>query len=424
MNNLRFLTTLLLLSYSYAYAFNFNSEFNTHAKAKIPSPIKNIFSEDEYPPETEFTAIKTDDDIEHPDYLESYEDKNFHSKVTRISNRSKQKGNKHPYSKQGSAWNSDISIIRMGYRLYDNETFEELEVTKGSASNAYRNLGSPRHGTGDIRWSHTDKNKLYVLNSSKKFVLVTIDSQKEKTSIKEYLNLSTYEDVSLGNNEGNLDYLDKYIVFSAKKPNDDKVYALLYKLGDKKITWEKEVPHALWSASSSNYFDWITVDPKAEHILTSVDDKIYLYDMKLRKEQLLASEANHGDIGIDQNGNSVYVQFKFKEQQGIWSYNLNSLNKIKLLASKYNGGHISCRNYQRSGWCYLSTSEEGYRETFALKLDNGSGTVQRYAQTHSSNYNVSYVQVNVSPDGKKLLFASDWDDNDGLDTYQVTYPFK
>ena len=424
MTKLRFLATLLFLSYSYLHAFNFNSGFNIQATGIMSSPIKNIFSDDEYPPESKFTEIKTDTSVEHPDYLESYEDDNFHSKVTRISNRAEQKGNKHAYPKQGSAWNKDMSIIRMGYRLYDNETFKELSVTKGNASNAYRNVGSPRHGTGDIRWSHTDSNMLYVLNSSKKFIAVTIDSNKEKTAKKEYLNLSNYEDVSIGNNEGNLDYSDKYIVLSAKKPNDDKVYALLYKLGDKRITWEKEIPHALWSAYAANYFDWISVDPRAEHIVTSVDNKIYLYDMNLNFEQQLASEANHGDIGVDQNGNSVYVQFKFQGEQGIWSYNLNNLNKTKLLASKYNGGHVSCRNYQRSGWCYLSTSEEGYREVFALKLDDGSGTVQRYAQTHSSTYNTGYVQVNVSPDGKKLLFASDWNVDDDIDTYQVSYPFK
>jgi len=422
MIKLRLLATLLLLSSVNTYAFG----FNMHPKEMMPVPMKNIFfgEEDEYPPESKFTEVKTDKSIELPNYLESYEDKNFHSKVTRISDRTVQIGNKHPYPKQGSAWNSDMSIIRMGYRLYNSETFEELAVTKGGASNAYRNIGSPRHGTGDVRWSNKDSNKMYVLSSNKTFISVKLDRNNEKTSIKEYLDLSNYEDVSLGNNEGNLDYSDGYIILSAKKPNDNTVYALLYKLGNHQITWEKEVPHSSWNANSANYFDWITVDPKAEHIITSVNDKIYLYNMNLQQEQLLASEANHGDIGIDQNGNTVYVQFKFRGEQGIWSYNLENLNKTKLLPSKYNGGHISCRNYKRSGWCYVNTSEEGYREVFALKLDNGSGTVQRYAQTHIGSRNLSYAQVSVSPDGKKVLFASDWNIDAKIDSYQVSYPFK
>ena len=47
------------------------------------------------------------------------------------------------------------------------------------------------------------------------------------------------------------------------------------------------------------------------------------------------------------------------------------------------------------------------REVFALKLDN-SETVERFVQTHNSTNCASYVQNGVSPDGTKVLFASDW----------------
>jgi hypothetical protein len=56
---------------------------------------------------------------------------------------------------------------------------------------------------------------------------------------------------------------------------------------------------------------------------------------------------------------------------------------------------------------------------FALKLD-GSQTVERFAQTHSSDENALYVRVNVNPDGTRVLFDSDWGDtNATIDTYHV-----
>ena len=408
------------------YEITYNVKDSSKNQAKQVSRYVNVQYGD-YPTEQLFTSIKTDSDITLPDYLETYKDKNFHSKVTRISDRTIESANDHPYPKQGSAWNSNMTILRMGYRLYNSTTFEELPITKGSDGTAYANIGSPAHGTGDIRWSHSNPNIVYVLSSNKKFISVKINKERDNSSLEqEFVDLSSYEDVSFGHNEGNLDYADQYIVFSAKKPNDDSVYALLYKIGDENISWEKKIAHASWSAKSStpNYFDWITVDPLGEYIVSSLDNKIYRYNMQLEGEQLLAEEASHGDIGIDQNGDAVYVQFRFHGEEGIWSYNLKNLNKIKLLPSKYNGGHISCRNYQRSGWCYMNGSEEGYREVFAIKLDDGSGTVQRYAQTHMSFKNHDYAQVNVSPNGKKVLFASDWDIEAEIDTYHVSYPYK
>lgn len=105
------------------------------------------------------------------------------------------------------------------------------------------------------------------------------------------------------------------------------------------------------------------------------------------------------------------------------SYEPNVFYGIDVRPDKYNGGHVSCRNYQRPGWCYLNTrylwDGSGMREVFALKLD-GSGTVERFAQTHNSTDYGCGVQVNVSPDGTQLLFNSDWGDDESVkETYHI-----
>jgi hypothetical protein len=152
----------------------------------------------------------------------------------------------------------------------------------------------------------------------------------------------------------------------------------------------------------------------------NAEEKTWLYDMNLSNEVKLDDYAGHGDIGIDVNGDPVYVQMIYGGR-AIRSYNLRTHEALDLLPSNYGGGHISCRNYQRPGWCYVNTSEEGYKEVFALKLDDHvSGVVERYAQTHVSDDNRGLAQVNVSPDGTRVLFGSDWGvANTALDTYQI-----
>jgi hypothetical protein len=87
--------------------------------------------------------------------------------------------------------------------------------------------------------------------------------------------------------------------------------------------------------------------------------------------------------------------------------------------------HISCRAVLRPGWCYVSYyNEPGNRfsdEIIAVKLD-GSGAVQQLADTHTDNDDTSLAQNKQdpdfayrseahpvpSPDGTRILFASNW----------------
>lgn len=374
--------------------------------------------------ESNLTEIPTDISVAKPDYLDSYVEPIFGSKVTRITDRENQTGNAQPYPKQGSAWNSDGSIIRMQYRLYDATTFEELPATKDKDIDAaYAAVGSPQQGAGDIRWSKTSPDMMYVLDSSQRFAKLTLNADRTQIEKQTLIDLSElgYERVSTGNNEGNLDYSDSRIIFAAKKPDDQTVFALMYKLGDSELSWTKPVPHGSWNTGYGDaaYFDWISIDSSGEYIVLNATDKIFVYDSNLENEAMLSDEGSHGDIGIDENGDPVYVQFEFGGEQGIWSYNLRTHQATKLLPSKYNGGHVSCRNYQRPGWCYLSTVQEGYREVFAVKLD-GSGIVNRFAQTHTSN---GYSSLGVtSPDGRKMIFQSDWGDAESIsETFHVEF---
>jgi len=376
-----------------------------------------------YPADGGFSAVP-EVDLVQPAYLSTYQEPLFDTNVTRITDRSSQTVNTHPYPKQGSAWNSDGTIIRMQYRLYDAVTFEELPVTAGlDGSQAYAKVGSPAHGSADIRWSKSDPNVMYVLDSSQRFKRVVINADRsDAVAETPLIDMSGfgYRNITTGNNEGNLDHHDSFVVFAAKKEDNESVFGLLYQIGESDLNWTKVVPRGVWNGEDETYFDWISVDPTAHYIVVSAEEKIWLYDMNLSNEVKLDDYAGHGDMGIDINGDPVYVQMIYGGT-AIRSYNLRTHAALDLIPSNHGGGHISCRNYRRLGWCYVNTSEEGYKELFALKLDDHvSGVVERYVQTHVSHDNRGVTQVNVSPDGTKVLFGSDWGDADNrVDTYHV-----
>jgi hypothetical protein len=71
-----------------------------------------------------------------------------------------------------------------------------------------------------------------------------------------------------------------------------------------------------------------------------------------------------------------------------------------------NAGHMSCRNYQRPGWCY--TSENLGKNILAIKLD-GSQTVERFTFSRSTETEYdAYAMAVPTPDGRKVMFRSNW----------------
>jgi hypothetical protein len=80
--------------------------------------------------------------------------------------------------------------------------------------------------------------------------------------------------------------------------------------------------------------------------------------------------------------------------------------------------HASARNTARPGWVYVSYARGMFRKRFsgeilAVKLD-GSGRVERFGHYHSTaSIYRSEAHPVPSPDGRRVLFASDWAEDCG-----------
>ena len=381
----------------------YNNSFELEAKSgfSVKGSVKK------YPPNS--TMMRREEvEVNNPNKLEDYIDRAFNDNVVRVVTRitDRENNNKYPrqqYPKQGSAWNSDMSLLRVGRRVYDATTFKEIPLTKKS-QNVDETMKKPQSGTSGIRWSKHNPNVLYVMSGDNKFYELTISADRTALKSKVIYDLKHTGRVefNIGQNEGNIDYADRYVVLSSE---DEKgTQAVLLNIQSKRLVWGPKKIN-----SQGKNVDWITVSPSGKYILVSiVNYGIDLYDRNLNFIRKLANRAEHGDIGYDESGHEMYVQFH-SGGVGVFGFVLNNnpqyVKPIKLLDSNYGGGHITCRNYKRKGWCYLGVRGEKYREIFALKLD-GSKTVQHFAQTHEPND--WHPTQNVSPDGTRMIFISDF----------------
>jgi hypothetical protein len=396
-----------------------------------------------YPPNTQYTNIPTNNNVAKPEKGASVIDPEFGSTITRVTDFEADSCNfGYPHPKTQS-WNADMSLLRVIFRLYDANTLEESSITKGlNCDDAYKKLGAL---SSTLRWSHKDPNVYYVLgnlaNNTPRFVFRkhTINGNTITHEVIKDFSEYGFELMEIGSNEGSMDHNDRRVVFTAKKPNDDHVWGVLLDTGTNPVSVKvKQIPNSSWGTitvhgGTYSVYDWLLITPKGDRILelktvngTQLigggpynyypDREVYMYDLNFENPVKISNHGGHGDIGIDSNGHQVFVQFEYGQRSGTWSYNLDTLDDAlvgtKLLSSK--GGHISCQNYNRPGWCYLSTTIEGTREVYALKLD-GSGIVNRFAQTR---YQYSSLG-GVSPDGKRVVFASDWNVNGEKDIYQA-----
>lgn len=397
--------------------------------------LKDQAMEKKFPETVTLEARLTDNTIIRPPKGQSVDDNIFGTRITRINVTDDGTGTAIANYPKVQSWNKDMSLLRIGNRLYDANSMQESAITQGKTpAQAYQTLCS--RSSDYFRWSNMKPDRFFVMNSSYQFIQGTITGNTvDCTNILD--SFAEFEEVHIGPHEGNIDYNDQYVVFSAKKPNDAAYYIILFDIPGKTRVWTKVITDNTWVQVNGDWqpsqIDWVSVSPSGRYIVVNENDKnefqdgLYRYDLDYTDPQKLQydyqgtlySEGGHGDMGFDMEGNEVYVQFL--SGLGVYSFNLDNPNELgkELLTSPYGGGHVSCRNSRRQGWCYVTTQEEGYKQVFALKLDGTANqTVQNFSQSHiHDGFPETYGAP--SPDGTIIIFNSNWDNNHvGVNTFQ------
>jgi Tol biopolymer transport system component len=354
--------------------------------------------------------------LEKPGYLESVTDPVFGFTITRITgdpgttvpvvNGRWGKRERHHYSKD-QAWNSDMSLLYLQERGGGNPLFLD--------GNTYKVLYSWPEQSGDAaRWHPTDPEiMIYVGEHNIQTLNVTTGQRTVLASF------SGYSDFTIGLYEGNLSHDGTKLVISATTSGANVVFA--YDLATK----------TKYPDINASGIDWASISPKGTSIVLYGDDQTTrIYDLQgvLLHTWTEAAVPDHYDLGIDLDGREVAVGSARDD-----TYDGQILKRrltdgvVTLLEDGGYGSHTSMRAVARSGWSYASFFEtDSYSpysaEIAAVSLD-GSRTVRiaHHRSTASEFYREAHPSP--SPDGSKIVFASDWGNPSGpIQAYVVEVP--
>ncbi len=335
-----------------------------------------------FPPETVWDPIPPVN-LERPQYLKTIRDPKYGVVYTCISDHvafgvgSNSIRLLHGYAKIQS-WNCDMTKIILGNNHILNADDYRLEKVLPYLS--------------ECRWASIEP-KMIFFCSGDKFKKINIETEQITT-------LHTFPGyhVTIGPWEGNIDASDKYVAIT-NESGGIAVEASLYDI---------ELDSVISTKSFTGDIDWVSVPPSGDYVVVNNRGKrhIEVYDRNFNFLRNIGVGSEHGDFGVDSEGNEVWVQ-------------VIPLSMSRLSDGKYTrllqpniGGHICGRGFNNHGWALVSTdiNKEFHYDTqlFEIKLD-GSGIIRHfgYARSSCTTYD-NYPMGSVSPDGKKVIFNSDW----------------
>lgn len=338
-----------------------------------------------------------------PGFLQSVPGMDNNIRITRVSD--SQSFGQHNYSKR-QAWNLDETMLDVGGKI--------LDVT-----NNYQIIDSLNMSL-EHQWSYTDANLLYGLKYDPTAIhFVSYDiSNGQETHIYTF---SGYDNCTMGDYEGSSSIDDRYVLLACTDSSGNKDL----------ISFDIVAKSVLGKLQAESNFNWGTFTLSGSYILVEnnrpgapdSERKQIRYDRNLRNPQLLLTGTQHGDMGLDDNGDDVYVMIDWDY---IFYIRIKDGARVNLgITNRAGNGHVSCKAYKRPGWCYFSSRDQ-YQRIFAAKIGAipnaavitdsrgrevipGIAVMEMwgFSKASSSTYQ-NHAKASVSPSGTKIVYSSDW----------------
>ena len=335
------------------------------------------------------------------------------------------------YAKR-QAWNADESLLLLtsgegALALHDGSTYQFKRALEGVAGE-------------DVFWHPTATN-LVLYNPQN--CLYAHDVLTDQDTMVCAMTNFYFADTAA---EGNLSCDGRYYAVYGRDYDDAAGTVIPRAIVVMDLEVRRQIAQLLLPTNLSD-FDWVSISPLGNYVvvdyateLTGPFQGVEVYDRGLTNrlwQKPLGS--GHSDLGVDAHGDEVLVAGIYDADSNttlLKKFRLRDGQETILLAgmgwSFFN--HISCRNEQRSEWCFVSTYDGEGRltddsaswlpfedEIFAVKLD-GSQQVQRLAHHRSRRFSpatpdgdtsVYWAEphATVSRKGDRILFGSNWRQN-------------
>lgn len=361
-----------------------------------------------------------------PGYLQTVTDPDFGTKITRITG---DPGTaipnvtggiwgttaRHNYSKD-PAWNADQSLL-------------VLKTNKGGSAapansmifldgSTYQVKFNTDQWATEFRWHPTDPNNMvYISGNELGYWNPTTDT---KTVITTFSDLT---DCYFGPWEGNLSNDGKFVVIQSGS------IAFAYDMVNK-------VRYPNISIGRMK-LDWASISPLGNYVVLHGtvggawdNTRVYTKDGTLIQTWSEKGQPSHYDMTVDSDGSEVAVgSARSAPYNGqVIKRRLSDGVKTQLVSAGY-AYHTSTRCLNREGWAIVTYNyRNGYdpyrNELCAVKLD---GTrVERICHLYAlDNSYDAEPQGCVSPDGLKVVFASNWESTSNpIQAYVVDFSDK
>jgi len=339
---------------------------------------------------------------------------------------------RHHYSRR-SVWNLDEDYLILAGNLVRSEDLSIVQRRPGGMSN-------------EQIWSTVEPGLIYGIAYSHEapkgmnlFGSFNIDTDLF-TAITKF---PDHNRCRIGNGKGVLSYDDQLVVIDCQNkdnPNVKSVYSL--DVGSGQI---------IGSTTVQSDFRWGGVTPSGQFILmqfTNTEEDttaLYRYSLDFKDKYLLSENVEHGDIGVDLDGNDIYAMIGWEHlmtirvsdgyKTAVSPFGLHDINRFFDKDFLLGFGHLSCRNVLRPGWCYFASSNSKILGSFAIGYkSNNRSKVEILGETYNrgirafeywGNHNSSestydaQSKVSVSPSGKKIIVTSDWENAYEVNDYII-----
>lgn len=372
------------------------------------------------------TNLASSSAVEPLDYLVPATDAKFGSTVTKVTDPNREIPGLdltwgpvaiHHYSID-QAWNADQTLL-----VLDRGTKPRVFLD----GNTYRPLMALRQ-PGFVRWHPRRPDEMiFVASSAVGLWNVRTDAVSVLTS------LPGYGDVSFGDHKGNPSDDGRMIAVIATR-SDGKRVVFAYdlesgrKYPDIDMSSEHKVGHTTISPTGSR----IIVYSRASEDPTSRRRRIFTRDGELLQNWTEYERPGHGDFTLDRNGDEVHIG-RSKSPPERWQIITRRLvdGQVEVLSPPCFASHVSKRNLLDPEWLFATYTPHEQRPGFAPYTDeiaalsmDGTQTVRRLVQTHAAqNGYLTEPHGCPSPDGRRVIFASNWGDKDGpIAAYVAEFP--
>ncbi|NOY48032.1 MAG: T9SS type A sorting domain-containing protein [Chlorobi bacterium] len=353
-----------------------------------------------------------------PEYLQPTTDPAFGTKITRITGdvgAAIQNVNgevwrnvaRHGYSTR-QPWNADESIIYLDRHKTQGGSWGPALFLDGETYEVIKEANVPSNN--EIRWHPTNPDIMLIIRDDG--IYSWSYSSGTTTQLMAY---SGYSGASTGYT-GNFTHDGTKISVFATRNSDSKqvVFALDFANNIK-------YPDIDFSGID---IDWLSISPLGNYTMVNGNygnggDRTKIFDLAGNQVGPYWSEygrPSHFDLAVDLEGNEVAVGVsKSNPDDGRVIKRRLIDGQVTVLTQGGYASHGSARSLNRPGWVFtISTDNQNwgpyFNEIIGVKLD---GTrVERIAHGRNllSNYE-NQAQVCPSPSGNRVLYASDWRNN-------------